>query len=65
MIYVLRIVRKNCRETIVREVFIGSSLDAERRLGDLWNKHAAHDGNDRFRATMADYKTCRVLHSIN
>lgn len=65
MIYVLTIYRKGCRETIIRETFEGSNLAAEKRLGDLWNKYAAYDGNDRFRATMADYRTRRVLHSIN
>ena len=65
MKYLLRINRKNCRETIVREVFHGTSLDAEKRLGELWNQYAAHDGNDRFRATMTDYPSRRVVHSIN
>ena len=65
MKYTLKISRKNCRETIVREVFENAELDAEKRLAALWNKHAAHDGNDYFRATLADYSTRRVLQSIN
>jgi hypothetical protein len=65
MRYTLKISRKNCRETIVREIFDGSRLQAEKRLSELWNRHAAHDGNNRFRATLADYRSRRVLHSIN
>jgi hypothetical protein len=63
--YILKIARKNCRETIVREIFEGNVLDAERRLAELWNQHAAHDGNDRYRATMTEFNTRRLLHSIN
>jgi len=65
MIYILTIYRKNCREIIIRESFFGEKLDAEKRLADLWNEHAAHDGNDRFRATLVNRRTRRVLHSIN
>ncbi|MEY9235373.1 hypothetical protein ABIF78_007696 [Bradyrhizobium japonicum] len=65
MKYTLRISRKGCRETIVREVFDGSELAAERRLSELWNQHAAHDGNDRFRATLADHRSRRILQTIN
>ena len=64
MRYVIKIARKNCRETILREDFTGTALDAERRLADLWNKHAAHDGNNRFRATLTDWRTRRILHAI-
>jgi hypothetical protein len=65
MKYTLKVSRKHCRETIIREVFEGSELAAEQRLGELWNQYAAHDGNDRFRGTMADYSSRRVLSSIN
>jgi len=63
--FTLTIYRKNCREIIIREIFEGESLAAERRLSDLWNRHAAFDGNNRFRATMAEYSMRRVLQSIN
>ena len=65
MRYVLKIIRKNCRETIVSEQFCGTALDAERRLAELWNEYAAHDGDNRFRATMAERRTRYVLHTIN
>jgi hypothetical protein len=63
--FLIRIIRKGCRETLLREVFHGTELEAEQRLGELWNKHCAHDGNDRFRAIMTDYPDRNVRHTIN
>ena len=62
--YRLKVSRRNCRETIVSEVFEGTKLGAERRLADLWNEHAAFDGQRRFRATLADYSTGRISDVI-
>jgi hypothetical protein len=65
MKYTLRIILNGCRETMLRYFFEGTELAAERRLSELWNQHAAHDGNDRFRATLADYRSRRILQTIN
>jgi uncharacterized protein YjiS (DUF1127 family) len=62
--YTLTIRRKNCREIIIREIFEGTKLGAERRLADLWNANAAFDGQRRFRATLADYSTRRISDTI-
>jgi hypothetical protein len=62
--YTLTVRRKHCREIIIREIFEGTKLGAERRLADLWNEHAAFDGQRRFRATLADYSTRRISDVI-
>jgi hypothetical protein len=39
-------------ETLVAETFVGAELKAEQRMGDLWNKHAAHLPDRGIVATM-------------